>query len=337
MKRTDRIAVIGLIRAAMENDWREVYVISSKVLGLSDDPDTVFEKACAGLSGDDADTLIRFARDAAGDLITDDSVGDGDKRHVVETGYTLFAIPVMIRPGFAPQKEDFDLLARCLQDATDGKTVHLIPEVVSPEEFMAATPDSIRYCVSMIDWTRTFDQEGDALEYIADRSKNEATTEHPRMLSVVLGARIQHFDGGADFIPTNWANEQNDAYYERFRFLLKDRKSGFDTAEWPMSCGRMMDGIKLRLKMEEVVNEIVTVSHDLGFMPDVLLFEDADLTFVSLSAQGMQIKDIVVDRRGTTIDSGDMASMLSTFAPNVKQATDANSYGKRLRQGAAIN
>lgn len=337
MKSTDRTAVTKLIRAALERDWREAYVISSRVLGLSDDPDAVFQQAYAGLPGDDADTLLEIARDAAGDLITDDSEGEGEGFHIVETGYSLFAMPVMIRAGFKPLQADFDLLARCLQDATDGHTVHIVPEVVSPEDFLSATPDAIRHCASMIDWVRTFDKEGDALEFIVDRTTSRPASEQPRMLAVLMGARVEHFEGGTDFIPTNWVNQQNDAFYERLRFLLKDRKSGFDTAEWPMGAGQMMPGIKLRLRMEEVVNEIATVFQDLGVMPDVLLFEDEDRTYVSLSLEGLQIKDVVVDRRGTTINSGDMAGMLSTFAPSVTQTSDPKVYSQRLRQGAALN
>lgn len=327
-----------LLQAALDGDWHEVYAQSVRILDQSDDPDAVFMECSDRLSNEAADIFQQIARDAAGDMMADDSVGEGAALQVIETGYTLFAIPVMILPTSKPTPEDFDILAACLRGATGGDDLFIVPEVVSAEDFLVATPDAIRFAVSSIDWNRTFGHDVDILEHIVDRDEKRKPAI-PRLSAVIIGARIETFVGGTEFIPENWVSDCPDDVFERFRNLLKEHGCTFATAERPMSAGRIVPALHTRLKLEDVINEIATIGNELEVLPDVLIYEDEkdSKTFISLSIEGHPLSDTVIDRRGSDIEAGDMAGMLRTFVPDVAETKDARVFTRSVMKNDTVN
>jgi hypothetical protein len=338
MASKDSFSTDLLLQAALGGDWCEVYAQSVRVLDQSDDPDAIFMECCDRLANDLADVFLQVARDAAGDLTADDSVGEGAETQLIDTGYTLFAIPVLVLPTSKPSAEDFDILAACLRGATGGDDVFIVPEVVSAEDFLVATPDALRFAVSTIDWNRTFGHDLDALEHIVDRDEKKPETL-PRLSSVIIGARIETFVGGTEFVPANWVSDCPDDIYERFRNLLKEHGCAFATAERPMSAGRIVPTLGTRLKLEDVINEIATIGNELGVLPDVLIYEDdkEGKTFISLSVEGHPLSDTVIDRRGSSIEAGDMAGMLRTFVPDVAETRDARVFTRSVVTDEKLN
>ena len=332
---TDSIGEVVL--AASQEDWKEVYSHCVRILTEAEQPDAVLMECCDKLPNGIADVFLQVARDAAGDMVADDSREEDGSLHVLETSYTLFAIPVMLLPHVKPTSEDFDILAACLRAATGGDDIQIVPEIVSAEDFLEATPDALRYAVGAIDWNRTFGHDLDPLEHIVDRSASPDF--RPRLCSVVVGARIEKFVGGTDFIPANWVGDAPDAASAHFSSLLKQHESVFATAEWPMSAGRCMPTLTSRLRLEDVVNEIALIGNELEVLPDVLIYEDqkTDLTFIALSVDGHPLSDTVIDRRGSTMDPGDMAGMLRTFVPDVEETKDPARFTNALVKDSTVN
>ncbi|NTF17900.1 hypothetical protein G6L37_05755 [Agrobacterium rubi] len=326
-----------IVAAARAQDWQAVYSHCTRVLDDADQPDAIFTDCCEKLPNDIADVFLQVARDAAGDMVTDDSEDTEGVLKVIETSYTLFAIPVMVLPHAKPTADDFDILAACLRAAADGDDIHIVPEVVATEDFLAATPDALRYAIGVIDWNRLKGHDLDPLEHIVDRSVAERPA--PRLSSVIVGARVETFVGGTDFIPANWVSDATEGRQERFRDLLKIHDSVFASAEWPMSAGRILPTLTTRLGLEEVINEIASIGNELEILPDVLVYEDlaTERTFIALSVEGHPLSDTVIDRRGSTMDSGDMAGMLRTFVPDVAETDDPKLFTRAIMTRSVIN
>jgi hypothetical protein len=337
MASKDSTDIEALLETAVAQDWCAVYDRCIRIFDESDVPDSVFMECCEKLPVGVADTFLQVSRDAAGDWIADDSIVDGDHVQLIETSYTLFAIPVMSLPHARPTAEDFDILAASLRAAAGGDDLFVIPETVSPEDFLSATPDALRYAVSTLDWNKSFGHDLDPLEYIVDRSA--PASPRFRLTEVVVGVRIERFVGGTKFIPVNWAGDCPDDLYERFTSLLKKHDCAFSTAGRPMSGGRIMPILNTRLKLEDVVNEIATIGNELDVLPDVLIYEDpgTDRTFVSLSIEGHPLSDAVIERAGSTMDAGDVAGMLRTFVPDVAETSDPKVFTRSIVADTNVN
>ncbi|MNU53028.1 hypothetical protein D3C71_420510 [compost metagenome] len=332
----DSTDIDALLASAVAQDWHAVYDRCIRIFDECELPDTVFMECCDRLPDGIADTFLQVTRDAAGDWIADDSTVDGDVVQLVETSYTLFAIPVMSLPHARPTAEDFDILAASLRAAAGGDDIFIIPEAVSPEDFLEATPDALRYAVSTLDWNQTFGHDLDPLEHIVDRG---ASSPQFRLTEVVVGVRIERFVGGTKFIPANWVGECPDEMYDRFTDLLKKHQCAFSVAGRPMSGGRIMPILNTRLRLEDVVNEIATIGNELEVLPDVLIYEDEkdSKTFISLSIEGHPLSDTVIERRGSNIEAGDMAGMLRTFVPDVAETRDARVFTRSVMKDERVN
>lgn len=326
-----------IVRAALAGDWQSVYPQCVTVLDQADQPDSILMDCCDRLPSDIADVFLQVARDAAGDMVADDSTEEEGVLRLVETSYTLFAIPVMVLPHAQPTAEDFDILAACLRAAANGDHVQIVPEIVAAEDFLAATPDALRYAVGVIDWNRLKGHDLDPLEHIVDRTAQDSA--RPRLTAVIVGVRIESFVGGTDFIPANWVSDAPDGAFERFRDLLRQHETVFATAEWPMSAGRIMPTLNARLLLENVINEIALIGNELEVLPDVLIYEDAktERTFVALSVEGHPLSDTVIDRLGSTMETGDLAGMLRTFVPDVRETSDPKEFTRAVMAQATTN
>ncbi len=337
MASKDSTDLEALLEAARGLDWCAVYDRCIRIFDECELPDAVFMECCEKLPEDVADIFLQVSRDAAGDWIADDSIVDGDDVQLVETSYTLFAIPVMSLPHARPTPEDFDILAASLRAAAGGDDIFIIPETVSPEDFLTATPDALRYAVSTLDWNKTFGHELDPLEHVVDRSIPAPTRF--RLTEVVVGVRIERFVGGTELIPANWVGECPETLYERFKSLLKKHGCAFSAAGRPMSVGQIMPMLNTRLKLEDVVNEIATISGELHVLPDILIYEDIKThrTFVALSVDGHPLSDTVIERSGSTMEVGDIAGMLRTFAPHVLETRDATAFTRAVMADTVAN
>lgn len=337
MASKDSTDLSALLEAAAGQDWCAVYDRCIRIFDECELPDAVFMECCEKLPEEIADIFLQVSRDAAGDWIADDSTVDGDDVQLVETSYTLFAIPVMSLPHARPTPEDFDILAASLRAAAGGDDIFVIPETVSPEDFLAATPDALRYAVSTLDWNRTFGHDLDPLEHVVDRSA--PASKQFRLTEVIVGVRIERFVGGTKFIPSNWVGDCPDDLHDRFKALLKNHGCAFSAAGRPMSGGHIMPILNTRLKLEDIVNEIATIKNELEVFPDVLVYEDsrADRTFIALSIEGHPLSDTVIDRRGSSMDSGDIAGMLRTFVPEVTETSDAKLFTRSIVAGSEVN
>lgn len=333
----DSTDIEALLDAAVAEDWCAVYDRCIRIFDECELPDAVFMECCEKLPEKFADTFLQVARDAAGDWIADDSTVDGDDVQLVETSYTLFAIPVMSLPQARPTSEDFDILAASLRAAAGGDDIFVIPETVSPEDFLAATPDALRYAVSTLDWNMAFGHDLDPLEHVVDRGS--PVSEQFRLTEVIVGVRIERFVGGTKFIPSNWVGDCPDDLHDRFQVLLKEHGCAFTAAGRPMSGGRIMPILNARLRLEDVVNEIAVIGNELEILPDVLIYEDEkdSKTFISLSIEGHPLTDTVIDRRGSNIEAGDMAGMLRTFVPDVAETRDARLFTRVIVAGSEVN
>lgn len=337
MATKDSTDIEALAAFAVAQDWHAVYDRCIRIFDECELPDAVFMDCCDRLPDGIADIFLQVTRDAAGDWIADDSIVDGDDVQLVETSYTLFAIPVMSLPHARPTAEDFDILAASLRAAAGGDDIFIIPETVSPEDFLEATPDALRYAVSTLDWNKTFGHDLDPLEHIVDRGA--ASSRQFRLTEVVVGVRIERFVGGTKFIPANWVGECPDDLYDRFTDLLKKHQCAFSAAGRPMSGGRIMPILNTRLRLEDVVNEIATIGNELEVLPDVLIYEDEkdSRTFISLSIEGHPLSDTVIERRGSNIEAGDMTGMLRTFVPNVAETLDARAFTRSVMKDERVN
>jgi hypothetical protein len=337
MASKDSTDIGALLDEAVRQNWCAVYDRCIRIFDESELPDSVFMECCEKLPDGIADMFLQVARDAAGDWIADDSQVDGDDVQLVETSYTLFAIPVMSLPHARPTSEDFDILAASLRAAAGGDDIFVISETVSPEDFLAATPDALRYAVSTIDWNRAFGHDLDPLEHIVDRSAT--MPKRLRLTEVIVGARIERFVGGTSFIPANWVGDCPDDLYERFKDLLGKHGCAFSAAGRPMSGGQIIPILNTRLKLEDVVNDIATIGNELDILPDVLIYEDVktDRTFVALSVEGHPLSDAVIERAGSTMDAGDVAAMMRTFMPGVVETQDPKLFTQRVLGEANVN
>jgi hypothetical protein len=320
--------------AANGSDWRGVFDLSETVFNEAEDPDDVFLAAWNKLSGDTADTLLEVARDAAGEYLVDDSYDEEGTFHKVEVGLSLFAVPFMMKPGFLATKNDFELLGECISQATDGQPVVMVPRIVTAEDFLAATPEAVRFAVQTIDYNISFEKDYDPLDQIAVSGEASIT---PRLLAIVVGARLERFEGGLEVIPSNWTQGWNDEAYERLRALLRDRCSLFDTAEWPMSFGRSVPTVKSRLRIEQIILGIAQAAEKYNVMPEILVYEEGGRSFVSLSVEGETVSDVVVDRNGTALEDGEIAVILRQITPSLKVAANAKDYARRMVGGAALH
>jgi hypothetical protein len=318
----------------MGSDWRGVFDLSETVFNDAENPDDVFLDAWKELSGDVSDTFLEVARDAAGEYLVDDSYEEEGVSHKVEVGLSLFAVPFMVKPGFLATKMDFDLLGECISQATDGQPVVMVPRIVSAEDFLAATPEAVRYAVQTIDYNISFEKDYDPLDQIA--LSGEAGSG-PRLLAIVVGARLERFEGGRDVIPSNWTHAWNDEAYERLRALLTARCQQFDTAEWPMSFGRSVPTVKSRLRIEQIILGVAQAAEKYNVLPEVLVYDEGGKSFVSLSVEGVSISDVVIDRDGTTLDDGEIAAILRQITPSVKVAATAKEYARRMGRGAVLH
>jgi hypothetical protein len=318
----------------MGSDWRGVFDLSETVFNDAENPDDVFLDAWKELSGDVSDTFLEVARDAAGEYLVDDSYEEEGVSHKVEVGLSLFAVPFMVKPGFLATKMDFDLLGECISQATDGQPVVMVPRIVSAEDFLAATPEAVRYAVQTIDYNISFEKDYDPLDQIA--LSGEAGSG-PRLLAIVVGARLERFDGGRDVIPSNWTHAWNDEAYERLRALLTARCQQFDTAEWPMSFGRSVPTVKSRLRIEQIILGVAQAAEKYNVLPEILVYDEGGKSFVSLSVEGVSISDVVIDRDGTTLDDGEIAAILRQVTTSVKVAATAKEYARRMGRGAVLH
>jgi hypothetical protein len=318
----------------MGSDWRGVFDLSETVFNDAENPDDVFLDAWKELSGDVSDTFLEVARDAGGEYLVDDSYEEEGVSHKVEVGLSLFAVPFMVKPGFLATKMDFDLLGECISQATDGQPVVMVPRIVSAEDFLAATPEAVRYAVQTIDYNISFEKDYDPLDQIA--LSGEAGSG-PRLLAIVVGARLERFEGGRDVIPSNWTHAWNDEAYERLRALLTARCQQFDTAEWPMSFGRSVPTVKSRLRIEQIILGVAQAAEKYNVLPEILVYDEGGKSFVSLSVEGVWISDVVIDRDGTTLDDGEIAAILRQITPSVKVAATAKEYARRMGRGAVLH
>lgn len=325
-----------ILAAARSGDWQTVYGQCVRVLDEADTPDAILMECCDKLPEDLGDVLFQIARDAAGDMVADDSEEVDGILKVIETSYTLFAIPIMVLPGTNPSEEEFDVLAACLKAVT-GDIVHIVPEIVTAEDFVAASPDALRYAVGAIDFNRSAGHDLDPLEHIVDRTRTEKL--RPRISAVILGARIESFPGGTEFIPSNWVGDAPDGAREKLADLLRKHESVLEAADWPMAVGGVLPTLNSRLRLEEVVNAIATIGNELEVLPDVLIYEDPrkEQTFVALSVEGRTLSDSVIDRRGSIMGTGDLAGMLRTFIPDLKETRDATEYTRLVTAAETIN
>jgi hypothetical protein len=333
----DSTDIEALLGSAVAEDWCAVYDRCIRIFDECEMPDAVFMECCEKLPEKFADTFLQVSRDAAGDWIADDSTVEGDDVQLVETSYTLFAIPVMSLPQARPTSDDFDILAASLRAAAGGDDIFVIPETVSAEDFLAATPDALRYAVSTLDWNKTFGHDLDPLEHVVDRSA--PASKRFRLTEVIVGVRIERFVGGTKFIPSNWVGDCPDDLYERFNDLLKKHECAFSAAGRPMSGGRIMPILNTRLRLEDVVNEIAEIGNELEILPDVLIYEDrkSDRTFVAMSIEGHPLSDAVIERAGSTMDAGDVAAMLRTFVPDVVETTDPKVFTRSIVADTNVN
>ena len=106
-----------------------------------------------------------------------------------------------------------------------------------------------------------------------------------------------------------------------------------------MSAGRIMPTLNARLLLENVINEIALIGNELEVLPDVLIYEDAktERTFVALSVEGHPLSDTVIDRLGSTMETGDLAGMLSTFVPDVRETSDPKEFTRAEMAQATTN
>lgn len=322
-----------LLLAGKGRDWRGVFELSETVFEDAENPDDIFLAAWKELSGVDSDTFLEVARDAAGEYLVDDSFEEDGVHHKVEVGLSLFAVPFMMKPGFVATRKDFDLLGDCISKATDGQPVVMVPRIVSAEDFLSATPEGVRYAVQMIDYNIANEQDNDPLDQIVTSTPPSG----PRLLAIVVGARLQRFDGGADVIPSNWTHKWDDDAYERLRSLLKTDCAQFELAEWPMSFGRCVPTVKSRLRIEQIVLGVAEAAEKYNVLPEVTVYEEGGKSFVSMSAEGVPAGDVVIDRNGTSLDEGEVARLLKQVTPSIRVAADAADFSKRVRQGAALN
>jgi hypothetical protein len=326
----------AVIEDACQAQWANVYNHCINILDEAEDPDSFFIQCAEGMSNSIADIFLQVARDAAADMIGDDSTGEGKDLQVVDTLYTLFAIPVLIRPGITPTEADFEFLAETLAEVT-GDEVRIVPEIVPAEDFLAASPDAIRYAVSAIDWNRTFAERLDPLEHIIDRSPETLAKGCQRVISVIVGARVETFVGGTAYVPENWVSDFPEEAYTRFQSKIEN--TVFSGAECPMSAGKVVPTIRARLRLEDIINEIATIGNDYEVLPDVLVYEDdkEDRSFVALSIEGHVLTDTLVDRKGSTLYSGRLTELLRRFVPDVKQTDDAVAYTRLVTSGNWLN
>jgi hypothetical protein len=322
-----------LLIAAKGSDWRGVFDLSETVFNDAEDPDDVFLSAWTELSGDAADTFLEVARDAAGEYLVDDSYEEDGVAHKVEVGLSLFAVPFMMKPGFLATKKDFELLGECISQATDGQPVMIVPRIVSAEDFLAATPEAVRFAIQTIDYNISFEKEYDPLDQIV---LTEAAAG-PRLLAIVVGARLQRFEGGVEVIPSNWTHSWNDEAYERLRGLLAERCPQFDGAEWPMSFGRSVPTVKSRLRIEQIILGVAQAAEKYNVLPEILVYEEDGRSFVSLSVDGETVSDVVVDRNGTALQDGEIAVILRQVTPSIKVAGSAKDYARRMVGGAVLH
>lgn len=334
MTQTPQSLSESLLVAAKGSDWRGVFDLSETVFNEAEDPDDVFLAAWKELSGEASDTFLEVARDAAGEYLVDDSFEEDGARHTVEVGLSLFALPFLMKPGFAATEKDFAILGECISEATDGHPVLMVPRIVSAEDFLAATPEAIRFAVQTIDYNIALEKDYDPLEQIAICG---SAPEGPRLLAIVVGVRLQRFEGGLDVIPANWTSSWNDEAYERLRSLLRKRCEQFDTAEWPMSFGRSIPTVKSRLRIEEIVLGIGRAAELYDVMPDVLVYEDAGRSFVSLSVEGTSISDVVIDRNGTMLADGQIEALLAQITPSISVASSAEEFGRLMGRGKVLH
>lgn len=323
-----------LLAAAKASDWRAVFALSETVFDETEDPDDAFLSAWKELQGDAADTLLEVARDAAGEYLVDDSYEEDGVPHKVEVGLSLFAVPFMMKPGFKATEKDFETLGECISAATDGQPVTILPKVVSAEDFLAATPEAVRFAVQTIDYNLSFEKDYDALDQIALSGQADAG---PRLLAIVVGARLQRFEGGTDVIPSNWTHDWNEEAYERLRTLLQEKCPQFDTAEWPMSFGRSVPTVKSRLRIEQIILGVAQAADRYNVMPDILVYEEDGRSFVSLSVEGANVSDVVIDRNGTALADGEVAVLLRQITPSIKVAASAEEFGRRMGRGKVLH
>lgn len=323
-----------LLVAAMGSDWRGVFDLSETVFNDAENPDDVFLDAWKELSGDVSDTFLEVARDAAGEYLVDDSYEEDGLSHKVEVGLSLFAVPFMMKPGFLATKKDFELLGECISQATDGHPVLIVPRIVSAEDFLAATPEAVRFAIQTIDYNISFEKEYDPLDQIA---LTRGPAVGPRLLAIVVGARLERFEGGVDVIPSNWTHSWDDEAYERLRGLLAERCPQFDGAEWPMSFGRSVPTVKSRLRIEQIILGVAQAAEKYNVLPDILVYDEGGKSFVSLSVEGVSISDVVIDRDGTALDDGEIAVILRQITPSVKVAATAKEYARRMGRGAVLH
>ena len=326
-----------LADAALSNDWIRAYRLCHRILNDSENPDVDILSCCGCLPLEHAETLFEVARDAAGDFLVEDGPAEGEAGAATETSYMLFAIPVVTAAGTVYSPEDFEALAATLGRVTGDDGILIVPEVVGAEDFLAALPFALREVVARIDINRVAAAGLDVLEPL--RGQGETAPSGDRLVSFVVGARVEVLPAGTEILPETWIGKCDDAPYELFRTLLKAQESKFQLAEWPMPVGMVIPQANYRLQVERLVREISEVGRAVGVLPDALVYEDeaGQKSFVALSVEGVHMSDVVVDRGHSTMMAGDVVSTLKAIGMLVRETLSPREFSAAVMSGNAVN
>ena len=308
--------------------------------------DEAFDEASRCLSPDDAESLDRLARDAAGRCVVQvDYVTDGES--LMEEHLTrLFVMPVVVRPGAVVGPDEIAAL-RDVLEATLGEShpFDLAPFLLSPYDLFRAKKTNLRNLnlalLNLIEGGDSNPPPGMGAWLPSTAAAGlPGNLEGVGAVGVLVGAIVAPLADVGGPVPETFLDDDHaDTVIREFKERVGVMCPGLEFADFPMDPGPGIEVAMAHVRLAEVILLITDAIHaSLSGMPGILLLDGGRTMFVAVSENGGAcLADGAFDFSGTGMSALDAMALMDRDFDRVRTCGGPAEYTAAVRAGRSLH